>query len=500
MARRVNLLDIYTIGYYTALIVFGVALLMLVPLTVSLAYGETAQATDFLLSFSLTLAVGYGLALLCRQGRRPLTWLHGMVVASLSWLVSMVLGAVPYWLSGHYGSFLDATFDVMSGLTTTGVVLIQDLDHVSYGLNMWRHLLTFVGGQGVVVLALTFLVKNTAGAYKVYVGEAKDERLLPNVVHTAQAIWYISLIFLVVGTAALWLGAMAAGLPPGRAFWHALWVYMAAWSTGGFAPQSQNILYYHSFLFELITLVFFVVGSFNFALHYAVLSGARRELRRNIEIVSFSVTVTVLFALTATGLAQTGLYPNALTLFRRGFYQLISAHTTTGFMTLYGTQFLTDWNPLAVSAVIIAMLFGGSACSTAGGFKGLRLGIAATALREDVRRLLVPESAVTVAKFHHVREVVLTDRLVRSALLVIVSYIFTFTLGTVVALFYGYPLEQSLFEAASVMGNVGLTAGLTSPGMPALLKVTYIFMMWAGRMEFMSVFALIGYALLGVRK
>ena len=122
--------------------------------------------------------------------------------------------ALPYYLSGNYLSYLDCCFDVMSGFTTTGLTLIQDMDHLSNGINMWRHLLTFVGGQGMVVLALTFLVKGTNGAYKMYVGEGKDERLMPNAVSTARYIWLISLIYLVVGTLVLWIAGIT-GRPAG---------------------------------------------------------------------------------------------------------------------------------------------------------------------------------------------------------------------------------------------------------------------------------------------
>ena len=143
-----------------------------------------------------------------------------MVVAAGSWFFGMLLCALPYYLSGNYLSYLDCCFDVMSGLTTTGLVLIQDLDHIANGLNMWRHLLTFIGGQGMVVLALSFLVKGANGAYKMYVGEGKDERLMPNAVSTARYIWLISLIYLAVGTLVLWGAGIGAGLSVDRAFLH----------------------------------------------------------------------------------------------------------------------------------------------------------------------------------------------------------------------------------------------------------------------------------------
>jgi trk system potassium uptake protein TrkH len=155
----------------------------------------------------------------------------------------MFLCAIPYYLSGNFNSYLDCCFDVMSGFTTTGVVLIQDLDHVSNGINMWRHMLTYLGGQGMVVLALTFLVKSTSGSYRMYVGEGKDEQLLPNAISTSKAIWFISGTYLVFGTLVLWLVGFFIGMPVDRSFLHAIWVFMAAWSTGGFAPQTQNMLY-----------------------------------------------------------------------------------------------------------------------------------------------------------------------------------------------------------------------------------------------------------------
>lgn len=492
MIRKPRLDDYRVIGYYTGSVVIGVGLLMAIPLVTAVLRGEWSIAVDFLIGGALAVSVGYAFRLACwTPGLRRMEWIHGLVVAAFSWLVAMALAAVPYRLSGHYVSYLDAMFDVMSGFTTTGLVLIQDLDHASDGINMWRHLITYVGGQGMVVLALSFLPSGmTSGLFKMYVGEAKDERLLPNVIHTARAIWAISLIWLLIGTAAQTAAGLAIGLRPLRAFLHGLWVFMAGWSTGGFAPQTQNVLYYHSALYELVTFVVFVVGSFNFALHYAVWTGNRREIYRNIETVSMYVTVTVLTALGLIGLARVGVYPDVMSLLRKGFYLIISGHTTTGFMTVYGRQFALEWGNLAMLAITLAMLFGGSACSTAGGFKGLRIGIIFKAFLQDVRKLVMPESAVVVQKFHHIKDSVLSDATVRSAMLIVLLYIATFAIGTLGGVASGYDAVSSMFESASVTGNVGLTSGITSPAMPSALKVLYIWIMWAGRMEFMSVLGL----------
>ena len=491
--------DLKLICSYTGRVIVGVGFLMLLPVVTALAAREWSSLVDFLVGLGVAFTVGCILAILGVTTAKP-TGIHGMVTAGVSWLAVMAVAGVPYALSGHYRSFLDCMFDVMSGFTTTGLTLIQDLDHVSVSLNMWRHLLTFVGGQGIIVLALTFLVKDAAGGYKLYVGEAKDERLFPSVFHTAKAIWKISLVYLGVGTVALWAAGIAIGLPPVSALLHGLWVYMAAWSTGGFAPMSQNILYYHSGLYEAITIVFFVIGSFNFALHHAVWTGNRREVYRNIETVSFASTLTVLTVIACWGLMKLRVYPGAVALFRKGFYQLISGHTTTGFMTVYARQLVLRWGDVALLAMIVAMLFGGSACSTAGGFKGLRIGILAKAVVQETRRLLKPSSAIFVQRFHYLKDLTLGEQQVRSAALIVIMYIATFAFSTLVACLSGYPVLDAAFESASATGNVGLSVGVTSATMPGMLKVTYILSMWAGRLEFMAVLATFGFIAALVRR
>jgi len=489
------------ICYYTGCIVIGIALLMLIPLVTSFLLREWNPVLDFLISIAITTAVGLTLIIIgikTRENKVYVQWKHGFVVAALSWIILMVLCSIPYRLSGHNNSLLDSCFDVMSGFTTTGLILTQDLDHISIGLNMWRHLLTFVGGQGMVVLALSFLVKEISGAYKLYVGEAKDIGLVPNVKGTARIIWKISLVYLVVGTLALWIDGMLIGLNPVSAFFHGLFMFESSWSTGGFAPNSQNIMYYHSFSYEIITLIFFILGSLNFGLHYAIWQGKKKEIIKNIETQSFMITAFLSSAFAVIALSK--IYPNSISTFRRVVYNVLSAHTTTGFGNIYARQFALEWGDFGTLIMVIVMLIGGSACSTAGGFKGLRVGIVFKSILSDVKKLLSSERNVKVFKYHHIKDYVLEDGVVRSSALIIICYIITFTIGTALGTYYGYSFADSAFESASVTGNVGLSIGITSPSMPSVMKVYYIISMYLGRLEFLSVFAMVGYFLGGIKR
>jgi len=491
MIIRPHIDDIKNIGYYLGKIILGLGLTMFVPVIIGLAFGEANPALDFLISIEITLLFGLILTKLCFT-EKDLNWMQGMIVVSLAWLVAMVLGAIPLYLSGHWKSYLDVCFDTMSGFATTGLTLVQDLDHLSYTHNIWRHLIMFIGGQGVVIVALSFFVKGFSGAFKMYVGEARDERVLPNVIHTARFIWLVSIVYLILGTLALGIVGILNGMKTINAFFHGACIFMAAFDTGGFAPQSQNMLYYHSLPFEVITITIMLLGAINFKLHYHIWTGNFKEILKNIETRTLFITIMLTFFIAAIGLSKLGTYPKAILLFRKGFYQLISGHTGTGYMTIYARQFINEWGNLALVAITCAMALGGSTCSTTGAIKMLRLGIIFKALKEDLKRIILPERAIVVQKFHHIKDIFLEDKQARSAMMITIAYLSLYGLGAIVGMLFGYPFLDSLFESTSAAANVGLSCGITNTSMPALLKITYIFQMWAGRLEFMSVFTLMG--------
>jgi trk system potassium uptake protein TrkH len=130
---------------------------MLVPMVVGLLFTEINPALDFLIAAEIALIIGLILTRLCFT-KKDLNWMQGMIVVSLSWLAAMLLAAIPLYLSGHWGSYLDACFETMSGFTTTGLTLVQDLDHLSYAHNLWRHFTPFLGGQGIVIIAISFFM------------------------------------------------------------------------------------------------------------------------------------------------------------------------------------------------------------------------------------------------------------------------------------------------------------------------------------------------------
>jgi trk system potassium uptake protein TrkH len=145
------------------------------------------------------------------------------------------------------------------------------------------------------------------------------------------------------------------------------------------------------------------------------------------------------------------------------------------------------------------MALGGGICSTTGGIKMLRIGIIFKALKQDLKRIILPERAVVAQKFHHIKEIFLEDKQVRSALLITLAYLSLYGIGAIMGMLFGYPFLDSLFESTSAAANVGLSCGITHVNMPAVLKVTYIFQMWAGRLEFMSVFTLIGFLVAAIK-
>jgi trk system potassium uptake protein len=492
MLFRPDSTDFRLIGFYTGKVIFGVGAAMVVPLIAAIVADEPNEAYAFLIAMSLGIILGR-LADWKLATAAQMTTSHGLATVALSWLLAPFLAAIPLLLSGHYLGFLDAYFEAMSGFATIGLSTVNDLDHMARSVNLWRHLMQFLGGQGIVVVVLTIFASAGGRVGALYTGEGRAEKVVPNVIRTARFIWRVALIYGLIGTTAIWLALVTAGLPPLTALYHAANLFMTAFDTAGFTTQSANVAFYRSTVVEFVLLPMMAAGAFSFALHYALWQGRPRELFRNFETRTMAVTILGLFSIAAIGLARSGAFTDFFPLFRHNFFHIISAHTTTGLSTVPGRLFVTDWGVLAPAMIVAAMAIGGMAGSTAGGIKVIRVGIILKSLRQDIRKVLYPEDAVVVESVHATRGQFLDERRVRAAATILLLWLALYLGGALMGLFYGYDLQGALFESTAASSSGGLSIGIVRPDLEAPMKVLYITQMIVGRLEFIAPFALVGY-------
>lgn len=489
--------DLRIIGYYLGKAILGLGLVQLVPLALAVWMRSWDDVSALVSGIAIAVAIGT-VSDWRLHTRRDLDWAHGLVIVALAWLVGTAVLATPMHLSGHFGTYLDAYLEMMSGLTATGLSLAQDVDHLSEPMNLLRHLTHFVGGQGIVIVMLTGLASSSAQVSSLYFGEGRDDRVLPNVVRTARFLFLIAGTYLVIGTTALWLATMSAGMQPLRAAYHSLHLFMSAFDTGGFATMSTSAGYYHSLAVELVLIVLMVAGAFSFLLHFELWRGRVRELWENLEVRTLAVTGTLATTVILFGLGHAGAFTDIGSLFRQGVFSAVSAHTSTGFTINQSAQF-AQWGLVAPAGLLLALALGGMASSTAGGVKAVRVGLLAKSVIRDLRRASQPDAAVVASSYVQRHRRLLTDAQVRQATTILVLYLVMFIGGAMVAVYYGYPFDQALFDSTSATVNGGISVGVYSPDMPIPMKVTFGLQMWLGRLEFMAAFALLGFGVAMVR-
>lgn len=231
-----------------------------------------------------------------------------------------------------------------------------------------------------------------------------------------------------------------------------------------------------------------ILGAINFNLHFWIWNKEKKEFFKNFEIRIFMFTLVILSAVLFYALRA----DEPLRIFREGFYQIVSAHTGCGFTNLAYNE-INGFRPLGIAAIMMAMAIGGGMCSTTGGIKLLRLGFIFKALMGEVKKALMPFKAVYKERYHHLRDSLLEEKYIKEAFVIVTFYFLAYFIGGLIAMAFNYPTLSSFFESISAAANVGLSVGITNPSMPALLKVVFIFQMWMGRLEFLSIFIALGY-------
>lgn len=489
MWQRFTLYDVRVIAHYLGVLISFFTIALAVPLIIAVVCQEWEPACRYLLAIGVSLTVGSVLRFLRIQPGR-LTHQQALAVTGLSWIVLAFVAAVPLALSGHYGSYLDALFEATSGLTTTGASLVVDLEHMSYADNMWRFTMHLIGGLGLIVIALSLGLfgKATSGLYS---SEGRSEHVLPNIVNTVRLISQIALAVIGVATLILFAFCLLGGFDPLRGFLNALWMAVSGFTTAGFSPTSQSIMYYHSFAFEVVCMLLMLLGAVNFVLFVKMRQGETVSFFKDYEIrtaVVWMLIGTVVFMLS---LCISGGFSDIMALLRRGVFMVVSASTTTGFQTVTNNQMTTIFSSGAFLVVAILMAVGGSSGSTAGGMKFSRLGLMAKSIVSTIKETLSPGTARVSVRYFHLGKKVLTTEVAKAALTVSALFVFTYLVGALVGIAHGYDALDAIFESISMASNGGLSSGIITHGMPPLLESVYILEMWAGRLEFITLIALI---------
>ncbi len=490
MWQRFTLYDIRVIGHYLGTLILFSAAAMAVPLVTAVLCGEWEPAARYLLAIGITFVVGSLLRFLRIESGR-LNRQQALAVTGLAWIVLAFIAAIPLFFSGHYATYLDALFDSVSGLTTTGVSIILDLDHLSYADNMFRFMQHLLGGLGLIVVALSFgLFGKRAGA-SLYTSEGRSEHVVPNVVQTTQFISKIAVAIILVATCVVTVLCLFAGLEPLRAGLQSLWLSISAFVTGGFAPMSQSVMYYHSFPIELVLMVLMILGSINFVIHSEVWNGRIEMFFRDIEIRTMVIWLGVMTCVFAASLSASLAFSDLPAMLRRGLFMVISAFSTTGFQNITTNQLTTVFSSGAFLAIALIMAVGGASGSTSGGVKFSRVGIIFKSIVATIKEALAPDSARVAVAYSHVGRRMLSPGIVKEAMTVFILYVITYTVGALVGIAHGYGATQAIFESVAMASNGGVTTGLVTTGMPVSLELFYIFQMWAGRLEFVTLLALL---------
>lgn len=362
---------------------------MLPPLAIA-SWLEDETVKVFLLSFLLILATGLLLWLPVRKVNKELRLRDGFIIVVLFWAGLGLAGAMPFLLAAAPAmSFTDSLFESVSGLTTTGATVVTGLDHLPKSILFYRHELQWLGGMGIIVLAVAILPMLGIGGMQLYRAETpgpiKDSKLTPRITETAKALWYIYLSLTIACALMYWL----AGMSPFDAVSHSF----STVSIGGFSTHDQSIGYFDSALINAVAAIFMLVAGINFTLHFIAWRSLRLgTYRKDSEVKAFLGVLLGLSVITCFYLGLRGTYHDIPDTLSHGIFQSVSIATTAGFTT---TTY-QDWPTFLPVLLIFASFIGGCAGSTGGGLKVIRVVLLYKQGRREIRRLVHPNAIMRI--------------------------------------------------------------------------------------------------------
>jgi trk system potassium uptake protein len=464
------------------ILIMFLGLTMILPLMAALYYRDIS-VTPILESIVITIVSGFFFyVVFIKQKVTALSKRESMAIVTLGWTFAGFYGALPFYLGGEFGSFLDALFESVSGFTTTGSSILPNIEGISKGLLLWRSLIQWLGGMGIIVLSLAILPYIGVGGMQLYKAEVPSpvpDKLKPRIRDTAITLWKVYAIFSIAEIILLKIGGMT--------LYDAICHTFTTMPTGGFSTKNASIAHFDNVYFESIVILFMLAAGINFSLHYKMLGGKPLVFFKDSECRIFLTVVLILIVIVTFDIYGT-VYNSIGEATRYGAFQVLSIITTTG----YATADYEQWPAMSQLILLVCMFTGASAGSTGGGIKWLRIIICFKYCYREIFALLHPH-AITHIK---IAGKSVPEDVIRSVMGFLALYIGLFIFCSIAFAGLGVDFVTSFAAVAATLGNIGPGFGGVGPmenfaHIPAPGKWMLIWCMLLGRLEIFTVIILI---------
>lgn len=476
-------MQIRTIFKLIGILLMMFSLTMLTPLIVNIIY-QDGQSMPFIYSFAMTCAAGFCLWFPSRNYHYELKTRDGFLIVSLFWIVICLFAAFPFLLSLHpTNGFTDSLFEAVSGFTTTGATIISQIDKLPHAILFYRQQLQFLGGMGIIVLAVAVLPMLGVGGMQLYraemPGPMKDNKLTPRVTGTAKALWMIYLFLALACATCYYLAGMSLFEAIGETF--------STVSTGGFSLHSNSFAYYKSTTIEMIGCVFMLLGAINFSLHFVAFQ--RRSLKHYFQDEELKfylfMLLTSCLCVTIVLLINDVFIDHKHYSITKSLFNIISLSTTTG---LTSAPF-SIWPSFAPILIMFMAITGGCAASTSGGIKVIRFLLLFKGSKREIVHLIHPNAIYNI-KFGGNT---LPRQVLQSMWAFISIFAALFIFFTIGLLALGNDLITSFGAITASLANAGAGLGKVSSSFATLnipSKWLIMFAMLLGRLEIFSLLVL----------
>lgn len=467
-------------------IMLFIGLLMAVPFTLSLYYGEEKASDAFIKTYIILFALTLPLLFAFRkEEQQGLTPKDGYFFVSFTWILGTAIACVPLILSGDYPDYPSAYFEIMSGFTTTGATVLEEIESHHRSILFWRSMTNWLGGMGIVVLFVAILPTFGSGGMgnilvgAESVGPTKD-KLTPKIKYSAMALWIIYLVFSILQAILLMLG--------GLDWYDAVTVTFSTMSAAGFCVKNTSIGAFNSAYVDITVTVFMMLSGANFALYYKALTGKLKDVLHDGELRAYLAIWGLCTFFCALSLTVSKIYPSFWTSLRYSSFINASIITTTGFAT---ADYANLWPSLCQAILLLLFFVGGCAGSAGGGIKVIRIVTLFKMASAHIKTRIHPRGV------YHVRigKTIIPTTVCSSIAGFSAIYIATGLIGTIVVTITGADLLTAFASSFLCLGNIGIGFGEVGPTgnfgiYPGWTKMFLSFLMLSGRLELFTVYAL----------